>query len=242
MNLSNSDLIASAPVALITGGSSGIGLATARLMASQGYRIAVCGRDSNRLQQAAETIDNCWAIRADLNNPHATGDIVDSTITHFGQIDVLVNNAAFAPLAPFDEISPEIFEQAVNTNIRSVFYLTQHIWRIMKRQGRGVVVNISSLAAVDPFPGFSLYGSSKAWLDIVTKALASEGEEIGIRVYSIRPGAVETPMLRGLFPDFPADQCVSPEQVAIQIWNCINDPDNHDSGDVFVVTNQKGVT
>ena len=150
------------------------------------------------------------------------------------------------PLNTFEEISAETFESAINTNIRSVFYLTQLIWKQMKdraqnaplEQGRGVVVNISSLAAVDPFPGFSLYGSCKAWLDLITFALASEGKEFGLRVCSVRPGAVETPMLRGLFPDYPAEQCVEPEEIAAAVWGCVSDPSQYPSGAAFAVTNQ----
>ena len=109
----------------------------------------------------------------------------------------------------------------------------------MLGQGGGVIVNVSSLAAVDPFPGFSLYGASKAWMDLLTVALATEGSEKGIRVCSIRPGAVETPMLRSLFPDFPTEQCVSPEAVAERIWGCVSDPQNYESGKAYEVTNQK---
>ena len=73
----------------------------------------------------------------------------------------------------------------------------------MRRQSGGTIVNISSMAAVDPFPGFSVYGATKAWVELFTKAIAEEGRADGILAFSLRLGAVETPMLRGLFPDFP---------------------------------------
>ena len=110
----------------------------------------------------------------------------------------------------------------------------------MIKSGGGTIVNISSLSAVDPFPGFSLYGASKAWMDLMTLALAAEGEEHKVRVCSIRPGAVETPLLRGLFPDFPADQCVSPQQVAKMVLGCVQEPQKYPSGKFFPVTNQPG--
>jgi len=132
----------------------------------------------------------------------------DSTksLEHFGRIDVLVNNAGVAPLSPFGAITEESFEQLININVRSGFYLTQLAWNTMVKQGGGTIVNISSLSAVDPFVGFSTYGASKAWLDLLTHSLAQEGKDLNIRVCSVRPGAVETPLLRGLFPDFPAEQ------------------------------------
>ena len=106
----------------------------------------------------------------------------------------------------------------------------------MVKQRSGTIVNISSLSAVDPFVGFSTYGASKAWLDLLTHSLAQEGKDSNIRVCSLRPGAVETPLLRGLFPDFPAEECVSPERVAQEVWGCVNSPDDYPSGSAFPVT------
>ena len=106
------------------------------------------------------------------------------------------------------------------------------------RDAAATIVNVSSLSAIDPFPGFSLYGASKAWVDLLTEALATEGKECGIRVCSVRPGAVETPLLRGLFPDFPSDQCVSPDAVAEIILGCVASPEKFPSGGHFEVTTQ----
>ena len=229
-------------VCMISGGTSGIGLATVRLFMQQGYRIATCGRNQNQIEQLqnefSDHSDDLLILQADLEEMEQTKNWFEQVKSHFGRIDVLVNNAAVSPLAPLNEISSEVFETTLNVNIRTPFYLTQWAWEQMKGQGSGVVVNISSLSAIDPFPGFSIYGASKAWLDIMTHALAGEGEPHSIRVYSIRCGAVETPMLRNLFPDFPAEQCVSPEAVAAKIIACVEQPDQHPSGEKFVVANQ----
>ena len=233
------------PVCLVTGGSSGIGLATACRFASQGYNLVVCARDQTRLQaakgqilDAADGSSLCLTTACNLAEVSAPKQLHQFCVENLGRIDVLVNNAANAPLGAFDEISEDVLDQTIAINIRSVFRLSQFVWRTMKEQDGGTIVNISSLAAVDPFPGFSLYGSSKAWIDLLTVALASEGAEFGIRVCSVRPGAVETSMLRGLFPDFPAEQCVSPEDVADRVWRCVDQPADHPSGDHFAVTNQ----
>ena len=233
------------PVCVLTGGSSGIGLATGRLFAANGYQIATCARREPLLAEAAREFAlaanqdlEVFVRQVDLNEPMQASQFGEMVIDRFGRIDVLINNAGFAPLAPFDQIDQTTFERVLNVNLRSVFHLTQITWKQMLVQDSGVIVNVSSLAAVDPFPGFSLYGASKAWLDLLTVALAAEGAEKGIRVCSIRPGAVETPLLRNLFPDFPAQQCVSPEDVAAEIWGCVNQPDKFQSGMAFEVTNQ----
>lgn len=238
----------SRPVCLVTGGSSGIGLATARLFAGEGYDVGICGRDEAKLaaaekqilQSASESSHEveCLVVVADLTDVNQARKFINQSLDRFSRIDVLVNNASVAPLGSFEEITEETFEATINVAIRSLFYGTQIVWEKMKNQGSGVVVNISSLSAVDPFPGFSLYGACKAWLDLMTHALAGEGKDHGLRVCSIRPGAVETPMLRGLFPDFPADQCVAPQQIADAVWGCVNDPVAYPSGQAFPVTNQ----
>lgn len=239
------------PVCLVTGGTKGIGLATAKRFAAAGYRIASCGRDAEQLGKAEAEINatgvECLFTETDLADVQQAKSFAQKVVEKFGRVDVLINNAGMAPLAPFDELTEETFEATVNVNVKSIFYVTQIVWRQMKRQeqkekGRAVVINISSLAAVDPFPGFSLYGSTKAWLDLMTHALAAEGKDDSISVYSIRPGAVETSMLRGLFPDFPADQCVKPSDVAELALKMATQTDGYESGKAYNVTNQPGVT
>ncbi len=242
-------------VAVVTGGSSGVGLATAKRLSALGYCVAICGRRNELLEQAIEQLvsvagsfadsnsaaddsDRFFSAAADLCDVNQTQQFARDVVASFGHVDVLVNNAGMAPLAPLEEMTDESFEQTLDLNIRSPFYLTRHFWPQMKSRGSGTVVNVSSLAAVDPFPGFSIYGASKAWLDLFTLALAAEGAEAGVRVCSVRPGAVETPLLRSLFPDFPAEQCVSPDDVAATIVGCIEQPDYYPSGQAFEVTNQ----
>lgn len=232
------------PVCMITGGSSGIGLATARKFFDAGYRISICGRSQERLDEASKLIGNdpladskrLLTVVADLAEPAQAKAFAQESLEHFGRIDVLVNNAGVAPLSPFGAITEDSFEHLINVNVRSSFYLTQLAWTTMVKQRGGTIVNISSLSAVDPFVGFSTYGASKAWLDLLTHSLAQEGKNLNIRACSVRPGAVETPLLRGLFPDFPADQCVSPQAVAEVVWGCVESPNDYPSGSAFPIT------
>lgn len=231
---------AARPVCVVTGGTSGIGLETARRFAREGFRIVACGRDRRRLDQARVSIGaspSDLAVRElDLARPREAPRLIEFAVNAFGRIDLLVLCAAVAPLRPIVEMSAGEFESTLDVDVRSLFYLTQAAWRQFVRQGNGgVIVNVSSLAAVDPFPGFSVYGACKAWGDLFCQALAAEGKPHGIRLHSIRPGAVETPMLRGLFPDFPADQALSPSAVAELIWAVYQEPFRHASGQTISI-------
>lgn len=179
------------------------------------------------------------AIALDLSQQGAGARAVAETVRRCGRIDVVVHAAATASLAPFDQVSEKQFDDAAALNLRGTFFLFQAAFQQMKSQGTGgTLIGISSLAAVDPFTGFSVYGSSKAWLDLLIRAIADEGRPHGIRAFSIRPGAVETPMLRGLFPDFPAANTVTPEAVAAVALQLTQTPWQFSSGEAINVSAQ----
>jgi NAD(P)-dependent dehydrogenase (short-subunit alcohol dehydrogenase family) len=163
------------------------------------------------LQEAGLTV---LAHSVDVGVAQDAQQFVADVAAHYGRVDVLVNNAGLAPLAPLAELSMETLDHALDVNVRATFVATQAVWPIMSRQKHGTILNISSLAAVDPFPGFSVYGACKAWVDLFTKAIAAEGRTLGICVFALRLGAVDTPLLRSLFPDFPTEQTLTPAEVA----------------------------
>ncbi len=214
-----------APVCVITGGSSGIGLATARYFAARGHGVAFCGRHPQRVEfaqaevaAAAGSPARVLSLVMDIRSTSGCRELVTEAHRHFGRVDILINNAGVATLAPISDLTDEMLSEVADTNQRAVFATTRSVWPIMRAQSGGTIVNISSLAAVDPFPGFSLYGASKAWVELFTKATADEGRGIGIRAFAVRLGAVDTPLLRGLFPDFPSADTLSAEDVAEFIY------------------------
>jgi 3-oxoacyl-[acyl-carrier protein] reductase len=215
---------------VVTGGSRGIGLAIALRMARAGYQLAISGRTEADLDAAVEQLGaagaDCAAITADVGRPGEAREVIRAAHERFGRIDVLVNNAGVAPLVPVAEMAVDEFDQVSNVNIGGIFHTTQAVWPIMAGQGGGVIINISSMAALDPFPGFAVYGASKAWVNTFTRAVAGEGKARGIRVYAVAPGAVETGLMRQRFPEFPAEQALAPDDVA-QVVEALCDPRMH---------------
>lgn len=230
---------------IVTGASSGIGRATALRFCREGRDVVATGRDVGRLESlrreavAENAAGRIFPHVADLADSGSGTAVVTAAVGFAGGVDCLVHCAALAPLAAFESVTPRQFDETVALNLRGTFFLLQAAFRRMKEQGRGgVLIGLSSLAAIDPFTGFSVYGSSKAWLDLLIRAIADEGRRHGIRAFSIRPGAVETPMLRGLFPDFPKEKTVSPEAVADAAFDLTRPAWQHSSGQAIHVTAQ----
>ena len=181
----------------------------------------------------SEADGECLIMPTDVSDPEQVDRAVTTTVDKFQRIDVLVNNAGLAPLGKVPEMPLEVFERCVAVNINAVFYLCQDVMPIMASQGGGSIINISSMASFDPFPGFAAYGGSKAWVNVFTKALAAEGAADGIRAFAVAPAAVETRALRGAFPDYPTDRTLAPEDVA-EVVSALLDPRcRHASGEVI---------
>ncbi|MCG3125381.1 MAG: 3-oxoacyl-[acyl-carrier-protein] reductase FabG [Phycisphaerae bacterium] len=207
--------------ALVTGAGRGIGRATAVQLARDGFELAIVARSDGELADTQREVKalgrNCVRFAADLSEASRAAEVVGRAVEALGRLDALVNNAGVAICRPFEEFSLEDYRASVGVNLDGVFGACHTAWPILVRQGGGVIVNVASVAAHDPFPGFAVYGATKAAVVLMSRALAEEGRPTGIRVYSVSPGAVETTMLRGAFPDFPREQCLSPNDVAKQI-------------------------
>lgn len=227
------------PVAILTGASRGVGRATARALAGKGFQLVLCARDEQGLAETAsgfpEGAPAALLLPTDVRKSDEVRRVVDQSAERFGQVDVLINNAGVAPLAPLEGISASAFDECLAVNVSAVFHATQQVWPIMQRQRRGTIISISSFASIDPFSGFQVYGASKAWVNLFTKAIADEGRAFNIRAFSLALGTVETAMLRGLFPDFPAEQALAPEEVAELIGTLVEPGCRHASGTTLFV-------
>ena len=183
-------------VIVITGGSSGLGLATAQLLHSQGNKVIITGRDFEKLQQAASLIgEGCAYFALDMINETEIAPFVAGIIQQYGQIDALVNNAGINSKKPFLDVTNEDFENILKVNTTSVFTLTREVVRYMENQeSRGTIVNISSMAAQYGIPYVIAYTASKTAIEGMTRALAVELGPKGIRVNAVAPGFIKTPM------------------------------------------------
>ncbi len=229
------------PVALITGAGRGIGRATARLLAQRDYFVCLASRTEAELHETAETIgEQSMILPLNVTDAAAVTAAVARIDQQFGRLDAVINCAGVAPLLPIEQTTPAIWQNVMNTNLSAAYFVCYAAWPIFRRQRRGVIVNVSSEAARDPFEGFSAYGAAKAGLNSLGKSLAREGASIGVRVHTVAPAAVETAMFRKLLSpaQFPTDQTLSPTDVADLIVQCIAGDLRHTSGEVIYLHRQ----
>ncbi len=179
--------------ALITGGSSGIGLATAKLFQEHGAKVAITGRSDESLAVARTVLgDRALVCKSDTSNLADIQSLMETLSAEFGHLDILVLNAGVAAPAPLEVVSEDSFDQTVNTNFKGVFFTLQGAVKLM-RDGGAVVVT-TSITNQLASPNFSVYGACKAALRSLVASMAIELIPRGIRVNAISPGPIATPM------------------------------------------------
>ncbi len=225
-------------VAVVTGAGRGIGRAVALRLAAAGAKVIAAARTRSELDEttrlAAGRGGSCTARVTDLCSRTDIAALISETAAAHGRLDVLVNNAGVAPLSPMAQLSDADFDLLVATNITAVFAACRAAWPHLLAS-RGTIINISSMASIDPFPGFAAYGASKAWVNLFTRALGDEGRPHGVRAFAVGPGAVETPLLRGSFPGLPAEQCLDPDEVAGLIELLLDERTRHATGQTIFI-------
>jgi len=206
-------------VAIITGGSSGIGLAIARAFVQEGMRVTIAARDKKLLEQAHSQLMSLsvrdaavLSLSTDISKANEVQRMVRQTLTQFGRLDVLVNNAGIGRIAPLDRLEEKVWDEVLDINLKGVFLCTQAVLPEMKRQRRGYIVNISSIAGKEAFEGGGAYCASKFGVMALTQTTLEEAKAYNIRATAICPGYVDTPMVAGV--SVPADQMIRPEDIA----------------------------
>lgn len=199
--------------ALVTGGGGGIGREIAAQLKAAGANVAICGRNVEKLEAAAHAIGGALTLPGDLLDDTYVQSCVDRTVETFGGLDILINNAGVALSKPFAETAIEDFDRVMATNVRAPFLLIRRALPQL-RKARGRVINIASVVAHKGYPLQSAYAASKHALLGLSKSLANELYEDGVRVHVISPGGVYTDMAKVARPDLSPDGLISAAEVA----------------------------
>ncbi len=210
--------------AIVTGASGGIGAAIAKRLSGLGFDLVLTGRRQSELTALAKQLgraDHVRVVVGDLREASTIQQLVSTALEACNRIDVLVNNAGTAQQVPIELVTPALLRDEMESNTFGHAALIAKAWPVFVRQKTGVVVNISSLAAVDPLPGFFSYGASKAALESLARSVAVEGAPFGIRAYNITPGAVDTALLAALFGKATPQSAIAPSVIADMVVDCI---------------------
>jgi len=213
-------------VAIVTGGSRGLGYAIARQLLARGLHVIVDGRDATALEAARTELAELGDVAA------IAGDVADAAHAHTlvaaaarrGRLDLLVNNASTlgaVPLRPLEDARRETLREVFETNAVAPLHLAQHALPLLRASGVGTIVNVTSDAAVDAYAGWGPYGASKAALECLSRVLATELDGSGVRVLVADPGEMDTRMHRDAVPDADPAELGSPEDAARAILHAV---------------------
>ncbi len=185
-------------VAIVTGGASGIGLETAKRLASEGCRVVIADLDADKAKQAADEITHAGAGGAlgaacDVSKEEQVTTAVELAMSKFARLDIVVNNAGLMVFKPITEHTEDDWLRILHVDLLGAFFFIKHAFGVMK--SGSAIVNVSSIHAIETTPNVASYAAAKAALVSLTRSAAIEGKPMGIRVNCVLPGAIDTPML-----------------------------------------------
>lgn len=213
-------------VAVVTGGSTGIGRAVAHALGGAGCRLAICARSREELEETARELAGAGietlAVPTDVSRPGEVEELAERVEAEMGGADVLVNNAGVARFGRIDELTPEDYDAVFGANVRGTFLCTRAFAPGMVERGDGVIVNMASLAGKNAFAGGGLYSAAKHAVIGMSKCTMLDLREHGVRVVTVCPGSVDTPFFdkQDRF-DPDRGRIVAPEDVAELVLDAV---------------------
>lgn len=191
-------------VCIVTGGASGIGLATVKLFVRHGARVAIADVDGVKAGEAARALgDAALGIGCDVSRASEVLVMVETVISAFGRIDVLVNNAGFGITGTVETIAEEDWDRLMRVNLKGMFLCSKYVIPVMRGQSGGSIVNTTSYTAVSAIADRAAYVASKGGVSALTRAMALDHAGDGIRVNAVAPGTIDSPYFTGLFAASP---------------------------------------
>ena len=237
-------------IVVITGASSGIGAATARKLAADGARLVLIARREERLQELAQELMDAYqtesmTIKLDITERESVLSAFKEITESYGRIDVLVNNAGLMPVSYMDKLKIDEWERMIDVNLKGLLYCIAGVLPVMKNQGGGHIINISSVAGRKVWPGFAVYNATKFAVTALSEAMRMElTPSMNIKVTAIEPGAVATELTQTItdqdilesFSKRGGDMVpLAAEDIANAIYYALTQPDEVMVGEVLVM-------
>ena len=211
--------------AVVTGASRGIGRAIAEALAKEGMRLVIGGRDAGRLEEAARALGGAEVVPGDVGEEAVAARLVETAVSRFGRLDVVVNNAGIGHHGRLEDMDPAEFDRVYRTNVRGPFLLMKAAIPVMRRQKRGTLVSLASLAGRNPVPMRAAYAATKWAMIGLSRSVLQEVRKDGIRVIILEPGSTLTEFGHDASKMAQAEKLVRPEDVAAVLVAALKLPD-----------------
>jgi NAD(P)-dependent dehydrogenase (short-subunit alcohol dehydrogenase family) len=205
------------PSALVTGGSSGIGLAIARMLREEGFELTLASRTAEKIEAAAAEL-GAQALTADMGKEEDCVRVVAKHKDRYGGLDVLVNSAGIGIAGTVESLQTKHIDLQLNINLRGLLLVSREAIPLL-RETKGWIVNLASIAGTTPTPGLTVYGATKAAVIALTRSQNAELDSDGVRAIAICPGFVDTPMAE--WSGLAADEMIQPEDCAEIVRMCL---------------------